>query len=314
MRKFNLVFTVILPIMAFISFGCGHNTAKNVQNNAFDKEYKETYINLFQAEKYDELFTHLQLWENKEPNNPEMFIAYFNYFIARNKFSGISIDTEQKGSGPTMEITDSQSGEIVGYLNDSVQYNIEDILTAVEYLNRGLNITPNRLDMRFGKIHVLNEIEYYKMAGDELFAALEVSKKIDNNWLWSDNEEIENGELFFINNIQDYYSLWLNAATKEAYDQIKLCTEKQIELYPEHIQAYNILAIYYLVNRQFQEGLIYLLQAEKIDPDDCIVLINIGRTYINMNNKQKAEEYFKRVLEIGNAQDRQYAQYYLNQL
>ena len=314
MRKLNLVFTVILTVMLLILFGCKRTDAQNAQNNDFDKEYQEIYTDLFQAGKYDELFTHLQLWENKEPNNPEMFISYFNYFISRSRFSGISIDTEQKGSGPTMEITDSQSGEIVGYLNDSIQYNIEDILTAVEYLNRGLDIAPDRLDMHFGKIHILNEIGQYKIAGNELFDTLVISKRINNNWLWANNEGIENGELFFINNIQDYYSLWLNVATKEAYDQIKLCTEKQIELYPEHIQAYNVLAIYYLVNGQFQEGLKYLLQAEKIDPNDCIVLINIGRTYLNMNNKEKAEEYFEKVLEIGNEQDRQYAQYFLNQL
>ncbi|MDR2729503.1 MAG: tetratricopeptide repeat protein [Treponema sp.] len=314
MKKFSCFFNVFLPIMLFILFGCERTGAQSIQNNNFDKKYQETYTDLFNADKYDELFAHLQLWENKEPDNPEMFIAYFNYFIFRNKFTGISIDKEQKGSGPSMKITDPQSGEIAGYMNNSVQYNTEDILTAVEYLNKGLNITPNRLDMRFGKIHILNEIENYKMAGDELFAALVISKKINNNWLWTDNEEIEDGEWFFINNIQDYYNLWLNAATEEAYAQVKLCTEKQIELYPEHIHAYNVLAICYLVNRQFQEGLKYLLQAEKIDANDCIVLINIGRTYLNMNNKQKAQEYFNRVLEIGNEQDRQYAQYFLNQL
>jgi tetratricopeptide (TPR) repeat protein len=297
-----------------ILFGCKRANVQSAQNNNFGKEYKDTYTELLKSAKYNELFTHLQMWENDEPNNPEMFIAYFNYFIDRNKFSGVSIDKEQKGNGPTMELTDSQSGEIVGYINGSVQYNTDDILTAVNYLNRGLEITPNRLDMHFGKIHILNEIKYYKMAGDALFSSLEISKKINNKWLWSDNEEIEDGKSFFINNIQDYYGLWLNTNEKEAYDQIKLCTEKQIELYPENIQAYNILAIYYLSDRQFQEGLKYLLQAEKINSSDCIVLINVGRTYLNMNNKEKAEEYFKKVLEIGNDQDKQYAQYYLNRL
>jgi len=310
MRKLNLVFNVIL----FTLFGCGYIAAQNVQNNDFDKKYQERYTNLFQDEKYDELFTHLQLWENKEPNNPEMFIAYFNYFIFRNRFSGISIDKEQKEGWPAIEITDPQSGEIVGYLNESVQYNTEDVLTAVEYLNIGLDIAPNRLDMHFGKIHILIEIGQYKMAGDGLFDTLIISKRINNNWLWANNEEIEDGESFFLYNIQDYYSLWLNTQTEEAYDQVKLCTEKQIELYPEYIYAYNVLAVYYSMNRQFQEALKYFLQAETIDPNDCIVLINIGRTYINMDNKQKAEEYFRKVLEIGNEQDKQYAQYFLNQL
>ena len=306
---------VLLTLILFVLFGCEQKTiAQNTQIKGSDKNYQETYIDLFDAEKYVETLAHLQLWENAEPDNPEMFIAYFNYYIARNRFSGISIDREQKGSGPTMEITDPQTGEILGYLNDSVQYNTEDIFTAIEYLDRGLDMYPDRLDMHFGKIHILNETGYYKMAGGELFATLEISKRVNNNWAWADNGKITNGELFFVSSIQDYYRFWLNAETKEAYDQIKLCTEKQIELYPGNIYGYNYLAIYYLMNEQFQAGLEYLLQAEIIAPNDCIVLENIGRTYMNMNNNQKAEEYFRKILEVGNEQDKMYAQYYLDLL
>jgi tetratricopeptide (TPR) repeat protein len=123
-----------------------------------------------------------------------------------------------------------------------------------------------------------------------------------------------NGEMFFVSSIQDYYRLCLDAETKEAYDQIKLCAEKQIELYPGYIYSYNYLAVCYLAEGQFQEGLKYLLQAEIIAPDDCIVLENIGRTYMNMNDNQKAEEYFMKILEVGNDQDKMYAEYYLNLL
>jgi tetratricopeptide (TPR) repeat protein len=307
MKKSYLVFGVILTVMLFILPGCGHS-------DNFDRKYQEKYVNLFEANKYDELFAHLQLWESKEPNNPEMFIAYFNYYIHRNKSSGISIDRERWGEGPTMAITDPQSGEIAGYMNEATQYDTEDVLIAVEYLDRGLTIAPNRLDMHFGKIHILNEIGRYKMAGNGLFDTLVISKKINNKWLWADNEELEDGEPVFIYSIQDYYSLWLNAATEESYEQVKLCAEKQIEQYPEYIHAYNILGVYYSMNKQLQEALKYYLQAETIDPNDCIVLINIGRTYAGMNNKQKAQEYFNKVLEIGDEQYKQYARNYLNQL
>jgi len=305
---------IIFAIILLNLFGCARTTAQNNQDNNFDKNYQKTYEDLFKENKYDELLNHLQLWQNKEPNNPEMFIAFFNYFIFRNRFSGISIDKEQKGNEPILEITDQQSGEIVGYMNDSIQYDTNDILTAVDYLNKGLVIAPNRLDMHFGKIHILNEVGFYEIAGKELFVTLEISQDINNNWLWANNEKIENGETFFINNIQDYYSLWLNAKTTEAYNQVKLCCEKQIEIYPKNINAYNIIAVYYSINRQFQEALKYFIQAEKINPNDCIVLINIGRTYFNMNDKQKAEEYFNKVLQIGNEQDKQYAQYFLSLL
>jgi hypothetical protein len=42
------------------------------------------------------------------------------------------------------------------------------------------------------------------------------------------------------------------------------------------------------------------LAAEKINNMDCIILINIGRMYIELNNSIKAREYLNKVLEIGN--------------
>jgi tetratricopeptide (TPR) repeat protein len=254
------------------------------------------------------------MWEKKESNNPEMFIAFFNYYINRNRFSGISIDKERKGTEETIELSDPHSVKIVGYMNKAVHYDTGDILIATGYLDEGLLIAPNRLDMHFGKIHILNEVGFYEISGNELFATLNISKKINNEWLWANNEKIEDGERFFINNLQDYYGLWLNAKTIEAYNQVKLCAEKQLELYPENIYAYNILAVYYSINEEFQKALQCFSQAKKINPNDCMVLINIGRTYQNMNNTNKSEEYYRRVIEIGNEQEKQQAQYYLDQL
>ena len=258
---------VFLTLILFVLFGCGQKTTS--ENNQIN--YRKTYKELFDAEKYDEALAHLRLWENAEPDNPEMFIAYFNYYT-------------------------------------------EDIFTAMDYLDRGLDMYPDRLDMHFGKIYILNENGYYTMAGEELIAMLEISKRINNNWMWADNAKMPNGELFFISSIQDYYRFWLTAEAEEAYYQVKLCAEKQIELYPGNIYGYNYLAIYYLMNDKFQEGLEYLLQAEIIAPDDCTVLENIGRTYMNMENNQKAEEYFRKILEVGNEQDKMYAEYYLDLL
>jgi len=258
---------VFLTLIFFVLFGCGQKTtARNDQIN-----YQEIYKELFAAGKYDEALAHLQLWESAEPDNPEMFIAYYNYYT-------------------------------------------DDIFTAIEYLDRGLDLYPDRLDMHFSKIYIFNENRYYELAGEELFSTLEISKRINNDWVWTDNVKMPNGELFLVSSIQDYYRLWLDAETKEAYDQIKLCAEKQIELYPGYIYSYNYLAVCYLAEGQFQEGLKYLLQAETIAPDDCIVLENIGRTYMNMNDNQKAEEYFMKILEVGNDQDKMYAEYYLNLL
>jgi tetratricopeptide (TPR) repeat protein len=310
MYKSTMIFIVFC--IAALNVSC--QSKGNHTGEKYNSVYQETYTALFTEKKYDELYEHLKIWEEHEPDNPEMFIAYFNYFIFREKWSGVSIDRNMKGDGPALSINDPETGETVGYINDSVQYNIDDIIIAVEYLDRGLRIAPDRLDMHFGKIHILNENGYYNDAGSELYTTLAISKEIDNNWLWSGNEKVNDGEYFLLNSINDYYRFWLNTQTEESLDQIKKCTSKQIELYPEVIYSYNFLAIYYSMKNQLQETLKYFLQAETIDPDDCIVLLNIGRTYFNINDKGKAREYFTKVLEIGSEQDKAQAKYFLDKL
>jgi len=310
MKKFAM--SIIIFVIVLMNVFCQKKDNKNYEEDNIN--YKEIYEILFNEKKYDELYVHLRIWETKEPNNPEMNIAYFNYYIFRDVFSGISIDDDNKGDGLSISISDPETGEIVGYLSESTKYRENDIIIAVKYLDKGLSIAPNRLDMHFGKIHILNQIGFYNDAGDALYTALEISQEIDNNWLWSNNEKIENGELYLLNSINDYYGLWLNVKTEGSLNQIKKCIEKQIILYPEQIYSYNILAVYYTMKDQYQEALKYFLQAETIDPNDCIVLLNIGRTYMNIKNYQEAKEYFLKVINTGNDQYKEIAEYYLNQI
>lgn len=305
-----IIFSVILSGAFFFEIVYAQNG--NMHN--FDVLYQEDYERLFGEGKYSELFDHLQIWEAKEPDNPELYIAYFNFYINRSRFSGVSIVEEKSGSGAVLELLDPETGDIAGYIQDTVQYSNEDIARAIEYLDRGLNCAPDRLDMYFGKIHILNEVELYERAGSTLLFAIEFSKQINNRWLWAGGEYIENGEAVFLESIQDYYGLWLEEETEETFEQVKRCTEKQIELYPDNIFAYNVLAVYYLLKGQYMESLHIFLGAERIDKNDCIVLANIGIVYLRMNEKQKAEDYFNRVLEIGDEQDKKYVRYYMEQL
>jgi tetratricopeptide (TPR) repeat protein len=286
MSKLNMLFVAF--IIALLNISC--------QSKEID--YKGKYETLSKDKKYDELEKHLQAWEAKEPNNPEMYIAYSNYYINRNISSGVSVYRDPTGD----------------YIEPSMQFNNDDVAAAVKKLDKALNIAPNRLDIRFGKVYILNEIEHYKAAGVELLATLEFSKKIDNNWLWANNEKIRDAESFFWEKVNGYYGSWFNKGTEEAMEQLKLCAEKQKELYPKNIFAYNFLGAYYGIRKQREEALKYFLQAETIDPNDYVVLSNIAETYLEMDNKQKAKEYFTKILKIGNEEYKEGAEYFMNKL
>jgi len=277
-------------------------------------DYKKTYEALHKEGKYDELRKHLQIWEAKEPANPEMFIAYFNYYINRNSVSKIALDADTANAiNAEAMLKDPSTGEITGYIYKPVRYNSEDVSMAVEYIDNGLSIAPNRLDMRLGKAYILDEIGNYKNSGDELYAALEASKDIDK-WLWKNSEEFEGGKAAFLDTIQGNYWQWFDKKTEESLEQIKRCSEKQIELYPENAYAYNNLAGYYYIKEQKEKALEYFLQAELIAPTNCVILINIGKIYFGKKEKQKAKKYFEKAFNIGNGRDKEYARYFLKKL
>jgi predicted Zn-dependent protease len=262
------------------------------------ENYKAQYLELMRNGKFDELKTLLENWETDERENPEMFIAYFNYYVNRNVEVVQSIYRDNSGQ------------QILGPKRN---YNKEDVYTGIEYLDRSLKFTPNRLDMYWGKIEVLLEIADYKQAGDVLNNLIKLSPKYNNNWFLSDNRKVPNGEVYFMDYIYRYYDALISFDTPETLNIVKQCAETQIVTYPQSTYGYNILSIYYIMTNKNEEALKQLLLAENVNNNDCTILINIGRLYGEMNNKTKSKEYLDKVIRIGNQNEKQRAQYYKNQ-
>jgi tetratricopeptide (TPR) repeat protein len=177
---------------------------------------KDVYEQLLDQKKYQQLLVHLQAWERKEPTNPEVYMGYFNYYLAIGRKEGVSLDREAKTDATVIQITDPQTGEVVGYINPATTYDPDSISKAVLQLNQGLEYGEDRLDMYFGKIYILNEVLDYQTAGATLIQVLNRSMENDNKWLWKDNEPLKEGKDFLLSNIQDYYKKWFGEKTNQA--------------------------------------------------------------------------------------------------
>ena len=275
---------------------------------------KSIYLGMLNDNNLEELYTHITEWEQKEPDNPEMFIAYFNYYLKKGHSSGVALETKPPVKGEHLAITDKETGEIVGYMYDSTSYNPEDLSNALIYLNRGLKLSPDRLDMHFGKIHILQQVKDYSSQSYALIDSLEQSNINGNKWLWADNEPIEDGAEFYLNNIQDYYQTWLNVKNDEAFKAIQRAGADQIQLYPNHVYGYNNVAYSHLLQGEITEALGYLLTAEKIDSDDAIVLNNIALCYKNLGDSEKAKVYFKKLFSYPEQIEGEYVERMLSEL
>ncbi|MDR1788323.1 MAG: hypothetical protein LBR16_07740 [Treponema sp.] len=260
------------------------------------EDYKAKYLELLNSKQFDQLSEWLAEWEAAEPENPEMFIGYFNYFCQRNMQTAAAMGRMPNG----------QYG-----LYNQLRFRDDDVYEGISYLDKGLGSTPNRLDMYWGKIEILLKIEDYKTAGDTFHDLLAVSPQYNTRWLLGGNKPVpaKEGEEYFIGYADRYYDAFIAAMdrSEDAANALIQCAQKQIEVYPKSNHAHNYLAIYYMDHGKQSESLALLLAAEKIDPKDYIIAGSLAQLYAEMGEKKKAKTYFNKVLKAGNSQSKEWA-------
>ena len=149
--------------------------------NLYGKDYKTEVTELLQNGNFEQCITLLEEWEKADPENLEINIYYFNYYMQRNAqhFSTMG------------KMKDGRYG-----MYDRVEYNLDDVKTAVSYFDKILKIQPNRLDVRSSKCTAYIYSEQYDLACDTLIEIIEYSKKNKNAWTWTENKSPkENGLL-----------------------------------------------------------------------------------------------------------------------
>ncbi|MFC2130691.1 tetratricopeptide repeat protein [Bacteroidota bacterium] len=242
----------------------------------------------------------LTKWEKSNPNDPELYTSYFNYYFIKSMHSVISIDSKPKNER-FFSISDSLN-QVKGYLNSSIYYKDKFLNKGFEYINRGIEKFPSRLDMRFGKIYVLGQNMKWEEFTQEIIKTINYSDKIKNEWSWTNNKPIDEPINFFLSSLQDYVMQIYNTEDDSLLSDMRLISEKILEFHPEHIESLTNISITYLLTGEIDKGLEALLKAEKINPKDFIVLNNIAHGYKLKGNKQKAIEYYEKTIEFGDEQ------------
>lgn len=276
---------------------------------------KSRYLELLDTQSFEELELHLRDWESRNPNDPEMFIAWFNYYLNSGRSSGMVMEKrDNQPAGSSMAISDPDTGDVIGYMYERTDYEPEMVGRGISYLNRALELYPDRLDIHFGKIKTLEDMGDYEAESRALQHAIEVSSNIGNEWFWSDYEAVQDGKAFFIGNIQDYYGHWFNDGGDSAIAAIRSTAEIQMREFPEHPYGYNNMALSHLVKNELKTALPYLLEAEALSPDDYIVINNIARVYYNLGDRESARRYFLRLRDFPNEIDQDYVERALQSL
>lgn len=279
----------ILSILLFTIIALSLN-AQNYYNQF--QEYQESEDTLKQIQL-------LEQWEEEDPNDPELYTCYFNYYfnLSRNEMMVLKGGDIPQGE-EVLVLTDS-SGADVGYLGSEIIYNDNSLQNSFKYINKGIKLFPDRLDMRFGYIYALGQIEDWENFTIEIIKTIDYSATNENKWLWTLNQSFDNAEERFLGSLLDYQVQLYDCYHEKRFDFIKEIALDVLKYYPKNVENLSYLSIVFIYAGDYEAALVPLRKAEKIDPKDYIILNNIAYSYREMGNKKMAKKYYKKVVKYG---------------
>jgi tetratricopeptide (TPR) repeat protein len=263
------------------------------------QDYKKGYEELLTQRDSSKIIPYLQQWEKATPNDPDVYIAYFNHYFKKSKKT-IGVLSKGEPKAGTFVLTDS-AGNTAGYMGDTTIYEPTLVAQAIASIDKGIAKNPQRLDMRFGKIYVLGQTGDYKTFTSELINTLHYSNKIgESNWKWANNKSIEDPKKMILGAAQDYCVTLYETNNDALLDNMRSISETVLQYYPDHVPSLSNIAITYTLQGNHNKALETLLKAEKIAPTDYIILNNIANIYRTQNDKPNAIRYYELVLKHGN--------------
>jgi len=265
----------------------------------FGQGYYQNFKNLFKANDTVKAKQLLAEWESTNANDPELYTSAINFYYSQSKTEVISIN-QGKSTGQGFKITDS-TGKEVGFLGSVAGFDTAKLAMAFTYADRGIARFPNRLDIRFGKCYLLQQIQDYDNFTSEVIKAIEYGETIKSNWLWTENKKLDDGEGFMLNTLYEYLQQLYGTGSDSVLKNMQQIGDVSIKYHPSKVEILSITAVAYVLTNNYDKALGYLKQAETINPKDFIVLNNIAECYTRKGDKENAIKYYQLTAKYGDS-------------
>jgi tetratricopeptide (TPR) repeat protein len=235
-------------------------------------------------------------WNKTVHDDPDRYVDAFNYYAKRGLTEVLSL-TSTKNSSNAFELKDKKN-KTVGYLGSTPSLNQKFINEGFACIDSAITKFPNRLDMRFGKVYVLGRVFDYDKFTQEIIRAIDYGQTINNKWLWRDGKPLDNPEKFMLGTVQSYF-IQLYDAGDEHVANMRRIAESVLKYYPDNVENLSDVSITYMIGKEYNKALVALTRAEKIAPQDLIVLNNIAFCSAQMGDKENAVKYYGLVIKYG---------------
>jgi len=276
-----------------------------ISNQIFSQDFNADFGKYFKEKNQPKQKETLEKWTNSNPNDPELYTSYFNYYFNKSRNEVLTLSKEEP-DGERLEFKDSLN-KTAGYIGSEVKFNKGYFQKGIDKINKGIELYPDRLDMRFGAIYAFGEVKDWANFTNEIVKAVKHSVLNNNEWTWTNNIKQKEGKDFFLSSIQTYQLQLYNTGDDKLLNNMREIATEILKLYPTHVESLSNLSITYMLKNEYDKAIEVLLKAESINPKDFIVLSNVAHAYKLKGDKLKAIEYYEKTIKYGDDQSVDYA-------
>ena len=122
---------------------------------------------------------------------------------------------------------------------------------------------------------------------------------------------VKDSKKFFTENVQDYMNGFFEADQPEA---LILVSQEMLLSFPNDPIYHANLGTGYIMQGKTAEALAEYEAAYSLNKKDVIIVSNLAHTYAEMGQKEKAIDYYKKILKFGNAGEKRYAEEQIREL
>ena len=278
-------------IITLIIILTNHISIADAQNAWYEK-----YLSCVNDSDVHAWKTVIEQWEQAEPESPDVYAAWYNYYIKLAMTDVVALTTTApEDNQEALQLMDS-TGVVAGYMYGIESYNDSILQIGYQKLDTAIRRFPDRLDLPFGKVAMLFRQQLYAEVMQELRHVLDRSEKNGNRWLWTLNQPVDDGEYILKESMQDYFAQLFDAGQSDYASQLD---EWMLQLYPTDIIFRSNKASLLAIDKRYSEALPIYLSIYEDNPDDIIVASNIAHIYYALGDKEATLKYYSKLVQCG---------------
>lgn len=237
----------------------------------------------------------LDEWRAKSPNDPEAWITSANYYFNESVGPNMSAEPPRKGD---FALTNEKTGKQVGSI--SFKPNVaKTSRSASELLTEATTKFPDRLDIWCGLTWMYQESGDF----DNEFATLQKMvayvREHPTGLKWLKNEPIpESADQFVPDKLHSYGLYYAQKENAEDDKRMLKIATFSAEQFPNHPYAFNDVAVYYSIKKDYPKTREWLEKAHQADPKDGLVMYNLGYVSEKMGDRSAAKKWYEENLKV----------------